>query len=305
MKALDPESRVPDLLQEWLDSLESLRGYSRHTRLAYQNDLIHFVNFLRHYEGSDLTLGVLRDVKLTALRSWLAARVGESKKATSNARAIASIRSFFRYLQKHYDIENPAVLTLRAPRRSAPIPKAVSVQESLAAVERIESLQEEVWIGLRDRALLGLLYGAGLRIGEALSLKRMALQTQDYLRIQGKGNKERMVPLLPEVREAIEAYVSACPYQGEMLFYGARGKPLQPAIFQRQLQKLRRQFGLSETATPHAFRHSFATHLLSAGGDLRSIQELLGHASLATTQRYTKVDAARLLESYHKAHPLA
>ncbi len=299
------EEALAKTLQNWLESLQSLKGYSRHTRLAYQNDLTHFMNFLREYEAAEPSMEILSALKLPAFRAWLASRVSEGKTATSNARAVASLRGFYRYLHKQHKIENPAALNLRAPKRSAPIPKAVTAKESLAALEEIENLQQEEWVGLRDRALLGLLYGSGLRISEALGLKRDALKVADHLRILGKGNKERIVPLLPAVYQALQDYVKACPYHGEVLFYGVRGKPLQPAIFQRQLQLLRRMIGLPESATPHAFRHSFATHLLSAGGDLRSIQELLGHASLSTTQRYTKVDTARLLEAYAKAHPMA
>jgi integrase/recombinase XerC len=296
---------LPLIIQQWLDSLQSLRGYSRHTRAAYANDIGSFIAFLREYENTEPTLDLLKALKLQTFRAWIAARAGEGKVATTNARAVATLRAFYRYLQKEYNIENPAALTLRAPKRSQPIPKAVSVKDTLAAMEQIETLQNEDWVGLRDRAILGLLYGAGLRISEALSLTTDVLQNKEYLRIRGKGNKERIVPWIPAVYRTVEEYRGACPYQGSTLFYGVRGKPLQPAIFQRQLQVLRRVIGLPETATPHAFRHSFATHLLAKGGDLRSIQELLGHASLATTQRYTKVDTARLLEAYDKAHPLA
>jgi integrase/recombinase XerC len=230
--------------------------------------------------------------------------MGEDKCAATNARAVASLRSFYRYLQRHYGIENPAALTLRAPRRSPPLPKAVSVKESLAAVQMIADYQQEPWVGLRDRTLLGLLYGAGLRISEALNLTRGDL-AGETLRIRGKGNKERLVPLLPAVKNALEEYLAACPWQSEIVFYGLRGKRLQPAVFSKQLRILRNAIGLPESTTPHAFRHSFATHLLAEGGDLRSIQELLGHSSLTTTQRYTKVDTERLLSAYSLAHPLA
>ena len=318
-----PVTNYQSPVTQWLDSLQSLRGYSRHTRSAYENDIGHFMSFVRDYEGAEPDLETLRHFKLQSFRAWIAARAGEGKVATTNARAVASLRAFYRYLQKEYGIENVAALTLRAPKRGQAIPKAMTAKESLEAMEQIEHFQQEAWVGLRDRALLGLLYGAGLRISEALSLTTAALQNKEYLVIRGKGNKERIVPWLPSVYRAVEEYVNSCPYlsqelqteQGEArsvgfgaaapLFYGVRGKRLQPAIFQRQLQHLRRSIGLPETATPHAFRHSFATHLLGKGGDLRSIQELLGHASLATTQRYTKIDTARLLEAYENAHPLA
>lgn len=298
---------VEKALAAWLDYLGKRRHYAAHTLTAYAGDVRHFLAFVQEYEGQKPELSLLAGLPLVAFRAWIAARVAEGKNATSNARAVSSLRHFYRYLLKEYKLENTAALTLRAPKRQAPLPKAVTVPESLQAMDEIQLLHPEPWIGLRDRALLGLLYGAGLRISEALSLTRASLHTQDYLRIRGKGNKERLVPLLPAVLRAVEDYLAVCPYgQGDAespLFYGLRGKTLQPAVFQRQLQHLRRLIGLPETTTPHAFRHSFATHLLAAGGDLRSIQELLGHASLSTTQRYTKVDTARLLQAYQQAHP--
>ncbi len=300
-------SSLETILAQWLEYLKKRRGYSPHTLKAYEGDIKHFLVFLAEYEGEAPTLYSLEKLPLVKLRAWIAARMGENKNAATNARAVASVRGFYRYLQKEYAVENTAALSLRAPKRATPIPKAVSVQESLLAMGQIENLQQEAWVGLRDRALLGLLYGAGLRISEALGLTRAMLETPEYLRILGKGNKERLVPLLPPVFRAVQDYLASCPYglgdAAAPVFYGVQGKPLQPAVFQRQLQYLRRMIGLPESATPHAFRHSFATHLLAAGGDLRSIQELLGHASLSTTQRYTKVDTARLLEAYQKAHP--
>lgn len=292
---------------EWLEHLKKRRGYAAHTLTAYNGDLRHFFAFLQEYEGEAPTLENLAALPLSTFRAWLSARMQEDKNAATNARAVSSLRTFYRYLLKEHAVDNTAALTLRAPKRQTPIPKAVTVQESLNAMEEIQILHPEPWVGMRDRALLALLYGAGLRIHEALNLTRVMLQTPDHLRILGKGQKERLVPLLPSVLRAVEEYLAVCPYgKGEKdapIFYGLRGKKLQPAVFQRQLQVLRRLIGLPESATPHAFRHSFATHLLAAGGDLRSIQELLGHASLATTQRYTKVDTARLLEAYQQAHP--
>jgi len=299
---------LPIAVDYWVAHLRQLKHYSAHTEKAYRNDLADFTAFLRDYEGAAPTVQHLATITLTGLRAWMAGRHGQGTSPRSTARAISSLRSFARYLHKQHGIENTAILTLRSPKRPAPLPKAVSIGDSLHALEAIESLHPEPWIGLRDRALLGLLYGCGLRISEALSLTRAALAAGDYLVITGKGNKQRMVPLLAPVKAATTEYAAACPYgtlNDDPLFYGARGKPLQPAVFQRQLQQLRRLIGLPESATPHAFRHSFATHLLAEGGDLRSIQQLLGHANLSTTQVYTKVDTARLLEAYRAAHPYA
>lgn len=281
---------------------------SAHTVVAYQIDLGDFFGFLQGHLGGEVTLEGLKGLAQRDMRSWLAYRVGKGMAATSNARALSSVKSLFRYLQRQGMVENPAVFAVRSPKRGKPIPKALSGEQADAAVESIADLQQEDWVGKRDLAILLLLYGCGLRIGEALSLTRGDVPKGDVLTVVGKGNKQRMVPVLPVVRRAIAEYLKACPFGSEKedaLFVGVRGKALAPAVFQRQMQVLRRSIGLEETATPHAMRHSFATHLLAAGGDLRAIQELLGHASLSTTQRYTKVDTARLAEAYAGAHPRA
>ncbi len=285
------------LLQEYLDYLQHQRGYSHHTLLAYQNDLTHFVGFLQ----GELSHKILEKQTLSDFRAWLAQRMNEEKSVRSNARALSSLRGFYKFLE----CENTAILRVRSPKQPRPLPKPVSAKQSLEAMNEIADLQAEPWLGLRDEALLALLYGCGLRISEALALKRGEVtQKAEWLRVDGKGKKERLVPLLSVVRKAILAYEAAIPYTGDKgspLFLGAQGKPLQAPVFRRQLQKLRGQIGLPETATPHAFRHSFATHLLAEGADLRSIQELLGHASLKATQHYTAVDTARLLEGYRTA----
>ncbi len=285
------------LIQDYLDYLTTQRGYSEHTVTAYSNDLLHFSGFL----GEPPTLASLSKTTLPDLRQWLAQRMQEGKSPRSNARAISALRGFFKWSK----VENTAIQRLRSPKKPKPLPKPVSAIQSLKAMEEIAILQSEPWLGLRDEALLALLYGCGLRISEALGLKRGEITSDaEWLRVEGKGKKERLVPLLPVVREALLAYEMQIPYAGDKdspLFLGKIGKPLNPPVFRRQLQKLRAQIGLPETATPHAFRHSFATHLLAEGADLRSIQELLGHASLAATQHYTAVDTARLLEGYRKA----
>ena len=226
---------------------------------------------------------------------------------TSTARALSTVKSFYRYLEKQGTLTNPVIFHLRGPKLKKALPKALGVEQAQQALETIGTQHEDEWVNKRDLALLVLIYGSGLRISEALSLTT-ADNKGDSLTIIGKGNKQRMVPLLPVIKNAIADYMSACPYPFTAtapLFLGKRGQPLNPAIFQLQLRKLRAALNLPESTTPHAFRHSFATHLLSAGGDLRSIQELLGHTSLSTTQRYTHVDKARLMQAYQNAHPRA
>lgn len=295
-----------ELLAGWLHWLMKVRQVSAHTLEAYRHDVLGFFDFLQHYRGETVTLEGLAGLEIRDFRAWLANLRKQGRAATSTARSLSSLRAFYRYLMREYAIEHSALFSVRSPKRPAALPKALTADQSFTAVDAVEALQEEGWIARRDIALLLLLYGCGLRISEALGLTRGQIEAAEQLVIRGKGNKERLVPLLPVVKEAVLDYIAHCPYPLEPdapLFLGARGKALQPAVFQRQIQKLRRLYGLPEHTTPHAFRHSFATHILSAGADLRSIQELLGHASLSTTQRYTHVDSQRLLDAYKSAHP--
>ena len=295
------------LVAEFIAYVRDVRGFSAHSVMAYEGDITQFLDFLTQHQGELPTLQILASLDLTTFRSWLSQRASLSFSAGSNARALSSLRSFYRYLHRTHGVENTAIALIRSPKRAKRLPRALPVNQSLDAISLIETLHPEPWVGLRDRALLGLLYGCGLRIGEALSLTREALHATNFLRIRGKGNKERLVPLLPAIKAALAEYAHACPY-GEQtrdpLFYGLRGGVLQAAVFRRQLAQLRPLIGLPDDASPHAFRHSFATHLLAEGGDLRSIQELLGHAHLSTTQHYTAVDTARLLAAYKSAHPV-
>lgn len=291
----------------WLGELETLRRYSPNTLVAYRHDLEHFFAFLQMHTGGTADVKTLRRLELGDYRSWLAARVAEGLSATSNARALAAAKHFFRYLHRLELADATAILALRTPKRPPPLPKAVAEQQALKAVDMVGGQAKAPWIAARDAALLTLIYGTGLRISEALSLRKSDASAES-LTITGKGNKQRMVPILPQVRDALQRYLSLCPHhaasgENAPLFVGARGEKLQAAVFQRIVARLRGALGLPDSATPHAFRHSFATHLLGAGGDLRSIQELLGHASLSTTQRYTKVDRERLLGAFTDAHP--
>jgi integrase/recombinase XerC len=292
----------------WLEWLTTERRASRHTIAAYGRDLAFFFAFLADHRGAPADLADLAQLRTGDFRAWLAARMQNGHVAASNARALSVLRNFFRWLDRRSLGHNPHLGALRTPKLPRSVPKALSVPDAAAAVESIGHLSEEPWIAARDTALVMLLYGAGLRIDEALSLDRGVLPLRDSLTVLGKGRKQRVVPLLAGVREAIDDYVARCPYRpgrDGALFLGARGQRLQAGVVQAQLRKLRAWLGLPDTTTPHALRHSFATHLLAAGGDLRAIQELLGHASLSTTQRYTAVDAERLLAVYDEAHPRA
>jgi integrase/recombinase XerC len=298
----------------WRRWLAEEKRASAHTLAAYDRDLLDFLSFLALHLGERPTLEALRGLRQADFRAWLARRTMEGAARSSTARALSSLRSFYRWGARDGRLDNSAVANLRGPKLPQSVPKALTAPEALdtvgAAAELYDPGLRGDWLGLRDTAVLLLLYGAGLRIGEALALTagEAPAPGQAALRVTGKGNKQRIVPLLPAIPQAVAAYMEACPHElapDAPLFRGVRGGPLGPRAVQAAMQKLRALLGLPDTATPHALRHSFATHLLAGGGDLRAIQELLGHASLSTTQRYTAVDSARLLEVYDRAHPRA
>jgi integrase/recombinase XerC len=291
---------------EWFSYLVAEKKYSEHTLRAYQADLYAFFTFLSQHLEEEVTLDLLAKLSVRDFRGWLVSRHNDELSFKSTARALSTIRSFYRFLERQGVLSNHAVFNVTMPKIPKAIPKAIAADEALKATQIIGDLSQEDWVGKRDVALLTLIYGCGLRISEALGLKLQDVPKGDVIRITGKGNKQRELPVLPIVRQALEVYIEACPFVHSAdgyLFVGARGKQLQAPIFRKQLQSLRNILGLPESTTPHAFRHSFATHLLSGGGDLRTIQELLGHASLSTTQVYTKVDTKRLLDVYEKAFP--
>ncbi len=291
----------------WRSWLRSERRAAPLTLEAYERDLLAFLAFLAEHRGEPPSLASLAALSRADLRAWLAMRAGGGLKASSTARALSVIRGFYRFLARRGLAENAAVTSLRNPRLPKSVPKALSEAEAMEALDQIGELGREPWIAKRDAALLTLLYGCGLRLGEALSLTRADAKAAraGRLVVTGKGRKQRVVPVLAIVAAALDDYLALCPYRHDPLFLGARGGALHPRIVQDRLQRLRLLLGLPPTATPHALRHSFATHLLAGGGDLRAIQELLGHASLSTTQRYTEVDAAGLLAVYEQAHPRA
>lgn len=296
--------------ERWLGWLAEARRASTHTTSAYRHDLTGFFRFLTEHLGAPPALATLGGLSLADFRSWLAQLAQAGKAKSSAARALACVRSFFRWAANEGLFDNAAIGTLRTPKHTAPLPRALAVEESLEVMALVGEESATPWIAKRDEAVLLLLYGAGLRIGEALGLTRRAFVSGNgkLLTVLGKGRKERSLPLLPQIGEALQAYLKLCPYDPGLdgpLFLGARGGALNPRVIQLRVESLRHQLGLPEETTPHALRHSFATHLLAGGGDLRAIQELLGHASLSTTQRYTKVDAAALMKTYAAAHPRA
>ena len=302
---------APDLAAlaaDWRRWLAHEKRVSPHTLTAYETDLLAFFRFLAEHLGGAPDIGALRTLRPADIRAWLARRAGGGLSRASTARALSVARGFFRWCERNGRFTNQAILSVRSPRLPHQLPRPLRAADALETVSRVGDLAEEPWIGHRDVALFTLLYGCGLRISEALSLTRADAPAGDSLLVTGKGGRQRMVPVLPAIRTAVSAYIAACPYRlppDGPLFRGARGGQLNPAVVQRTMRAMRGWLGLPETATPHALRHSFATHLLSGGGDLRAIQELLGHASLSTTQRYTEVADSTLLKEYRAAHPRA
>lgn len=294
--------------QAWRENMTHVRRLSTKTVEAYTHDVGGFLQFLHQHRGEDVDLAALKDVSAGDVRGWLAVRRQDGLGPRGVARAVSALRTFYQFMEKQGWVENVSVRRVRPPKLPPSVPKPVSISGAQALLEEAEIMGSEAWVAARNVAILTLLYGAGLRISEALGLNRSALPLGEALVITGKGNKQRVVPILPEAREAIDAYVRLCPFgavKEDPVFFGARGKRLHPRIVQGLMQHLRRALGLPESATPHALRHAFATHLLAAGGDLRAIQELLGHASLSTTQRYTSVDETHLMSVYERAHPRA
>ncbi len=295
----------------WLDYLGAERRMSGKTLEAYRRDVGQFLTFLTGHLGGPPSLRQLAKLTPADIRAFMAARRSSGLGNRSLMRSLAGVRSFARYLERNGKGKVGALTAVRSPKlpKSLPKPLAASAAKQMTDADLRAGEERESWVLARDAAVLGLLYGCGLRISEALGLKRREIDgKRDVITVTGKGNKTRMVPLLPQVGNLVAVYVAICPYdlpaEGP-LFRGAKGGPLSPRIIQLAMARLRGALGLPDSATPHALRHSFATHLLARGGDLRAIQELLGHASLSTTQVYTEVDAERLLDVYASAHPRA
>jgi integrase/recombinase XerC len=302
--SLSPQAR--DALAAFLAEERGLRDRSEHTIAAYSHDIAEFIAFMTRHHGAPQGLGALSRITLRDMRAWMAHLRGPTLGPRTLARKLSAVKTFYRWLAEREGFEPTAVLSARAPKFTRKLPRPVSPEAARDLIDTVELQSLEPWIAARDVAVVTLLYGCGLRISEALGLRRGDAPLGESLRILGKGRKERLVPVLPAARAAVDRYLARLPMvpaPDDPLFLGKRGGALNPRLVQQAMAQAREQLGLPATATPHALRHSFATHLLNAGGDLRAVQELLGHASLSTTQGYTAVDAARLLEVYDRAHP--
>lgn len=293
----------------WQDFLRDEKRASRHTIRAYRGDVEGFVEFLRGHLARPPASADLNELAIADYRGWLSRRAAEGAGAATRARALSGLRHFMRWRQQQGAPASEALEQLRGPKQQKPLPRPLTVGDAMQLLETAPDLQREDWQGARDLALFTLLYAAGLRIDEALSLNQVDWRpAEGAITVRGKGNKQRRVPLLPVAIDAVAAYRAACPFASDSadpLFVGARGGRLNPSSAQRQMRKLRAFLQLPDSVTPHALRHSFASHLLGSGVDLRAIQELLGHASLASTQRYADIETEQLIEIYNRAHPRA
>ncbi|NEY90981.1 tyrosine recombinase XerC [Tabrizicola oligotrophica] len=295
-------------LSRWLDHLRALKGAAENTLAAYGRDVGQFLDFLSQHHGGQEGLAALTALGQPDLRAFMAAMRDREISPRSMARKLSAVKNFLAFVADQEGTDATAALSARGPKFQRKLPRPLAEEAARDIIQVVGDQAREDWIAARDMAIVTLLYGSGLRISEALGLTGAAHPLPEMLRITGKGGKERLVPTLPAAQHAVARYATLCPmdlHKDAPLFRGARGGPLNPRLVQKVMEQARLQMGLPATATPHALRHSFATHLLAAGGDLRAIQELLGHASLSTTQAYTAVDAARLMEVYEKAHPRA
>ncbi len=290
-------------IQRWIEWLKSQRNYSPHTIQSYVSDL---EIFIKYQDKEKVSLNDLQKIDIRGFRKFFSSRAQKGLSHTSIAREESSVRNFFKWLDNNDIIKNTAIFQISTPKLPKVLPRSLDVNTMFDVIDQATQDCSEPWIGIRDKAILTLLYGCGLRISEALSLNVEDINHTEFVKIKGKGNKDRYVPILPIVIERIEAYKKICPYklrEGEALFLGAKGERVSPRIIQRKLQQIRVKLNLADNITPHALRHSFATHLLAQGADLRSIQELLGHASLSSTQRYTDVNLEKIKKEYKKAFP--
>jgi len=299
---------VLEALKNWLDIKAAVQNISDNTIMAYQQDLLEFFTFLSVHYGEICPLSSLAKVSLSDMRSWMAHMRGHKLTSRSLARKLSAVKSFYRWLSEREGFDATAVLSVKAPKFQAKLPRPIAEPSAMDLLETVQLQSIQSWVAARDLAVLTLLYGCGLRISEALALTGKDIPLGAALRIVGKGGKERIIPVLKIAVQSVADYVAQCPYDivpDSALFRGVRGGSLNPRQIQKVTETTRLQLGLPASVTPHALRHSFATHLLNAGGDLRSIQELLGHSNLSTTQAYTAVDNVRLMEVYQRTHPKA
>ena len=297
-----------NLLHEWLDLKSALEGSSSNTLVAYKRDLINFFSFLTSQNENKNDVFQLESIDQVSMRSWMAENRRSGKTSRSIARQLSSVKSFYKWFARKRGIDPTMVLITQAPKFQKKLPRALSQKAAKEISSSIDLTDNEPWVIARDTAVILLLYGCGLRISEALSLKYREIPLKDTLQIKGKGDKSRVIPILQIARDAVENYLKLLPFtlnSDDNIFRGVRGGSLNPRSIQLVMKLIREKLGIAANATPHTLRHSFATHLLTSGADLRSIQELLGHASLSTTQIYTSVDSSHLMDVYSKTHPKA
>ena len=297
-----------NLVDDWLGVKSALEGSSSNTLVAYRRDVLDFLSFLTIHSGNKNGASQLDSIDQVSMRSWIAENRRSGKTSRSIARQLSSVKSFYKWFAKRRGIDPTMVLITKAPKFQKKLPRALSKEAAKEISQSIDLTDNEPWVIARDTAVILLLYGCGLRISEALSLKYSEMPLTDTLKIQGKGDKFRIIPILQIARDAVENYLNTLPFTlngNDNIFRGVRGGSLNPRSIQLVMKLIREKLGIASNATPHSLRHSFATHLLTSGADLRSIQELLGHSSLSTTQIYTSVDSSRLMEVYSKTHPKA
>lgn len=301
--------KLNKFLEGWYSWLQIEKNYAQLTTFHYTQDLKHFFVFLQHYWGESIDIARFESLSSADIRAYLSHRLSQGVSHRSNARSISALRSFNTFLEKRHDIRSPALSLLTLPRLKTTLPRPLPISDALRVMETHVVENAESWMDHRDEALFTLLYGCGLRLSEALNLTISDISlTSRSLIVRGKGNKERLIPLQPIIKEKIHRYLLQAPHAHDAknpLFIGLQGDRLSSGVAQRQMRRLRSQLGLPDSATPHALRHSFATHLLAAGGNLRMIQELLGHASLTSTQKYTDIETTQLLNVYQATHPRA
>ena len=297
-----------ELIDSFVRYLKDIKKYSNNTVVSYRQDLDNFSEFYKSYTNSEIKKEDLSKIDITTFRAWLSNRKINNLSNRSSARALSSLRSFYKYILKEYDIKNDSIFVISSPKIPKKLSKAVSEKDVFDMLEVLSEIENgEKWLVLRDKALIILIFGCGLRISEALSIKKQDLdKDQRFLKILGKGSKERLVPILKPVHRAISEYLSVCPYKtGDLIFKSVRGLPMSPRMAKKLIEKIRVYMQLPDFLTPHALRHTFATSLLNDGADLRTLQELLGHSSLSTTQLYTKVSLEQITKAYNSAHPKA
>ncbi len=295
-----------NLIKKWIEYLSTIKRYSSHTVLNYNHDINNFMAFMVHHFSTSITPEQYTQILSQDIRSWLAHRHKNNDSPRSTARALSALRNFARFCSHHHHLDLASLSAIKAPRIKKSLPRPLSHEQSTQLLNDIDLHSPESWIGQRNKAFFMLLYGTGLRISEALSLKGDVLSNQGQINVTGKGGKARIVPLLEIITQEIQIYVDLCPYPitpKTSLFLGQRGNTLVAAIAQRALRDYRRSMGLPNSVTPHALRHTCASHLMNESSDLRGIQELLGHASLSSTQIYTNLDQQKIIETFKKTHP--